>query len=76
MKKAIQQETLKALVSASALREVRSVRVDGGWIVEARLGLGWLPVRSRREPIRVWSSLTAVERFCTKAGIKQLLVEL
>lgn len=76
MKKAIQQDTLKALVSASALREVRSVRVDGGWVVEARLGLGWLPVRSRREPIRVWASLTAVERFCTKAGIKTLIVEL
>ncbi len=76
MKKAIQQDTLKALVSASALREVRSVRVDGGWVLEARLGLGWLPVRSRREPVRVWASLTAVERFCTKAGIKQLVVEL
>lgn len=76
MKKAIQQDTLKALVSAQALREVRSVRVDGGWVVEARLGLGWLPVRSRREPVRVWASLTAVERFCTRAGIRQLLVEL
>lgn len=76
MKNAIQQDTFKALVSASALREVRSVRVDGGWVVEARLGLRWLPVRSRREPVRIWASLTAVERFCTKAGIKQLLVEL
>lgn len=76
MKKAIQQDTLNTLVSASALREVRSVRVDGGWVLEVRLGLGWLPVRSRREPVRVWASLTAVERFCTKAGIKQLVVEL
>lgn len=76
MKKAIQQDTLQALVADQALREVRAVRVDGGWAVEARLGLGWRPVRSRREPLRIWASLTAVERFCTKAGIKQLTVEL
>ncbi|MNY43880.1 hypothetical protein D3C86_1788640 [compost metagenome] len=76
MKKGYQQGALEALISASALRECRAVRVEAGWAIEARIGLRWLPVRSRREPVRVWSSLTAVERFCTRAGIKQLLVEL
>ncbi|MNF37792.1 hypothetical protein D3C76_365950 [compost metagenome] len=76
MKKAIQQETLEALVSDQALREVRAVRVDGGWSLQGRLGLSWRPVRSRREPIRVWSSLTGLERFCTRLGIKTLTVEL
>nr|WP_274643775.1 hypothetical protein [Pseudomonas serbica] len=76
MKKAIQQETLEALVSDSRLREARAVRVDGGWSLQGRLGTAWRPVRSRREAVRVWASLTALERFCTKIGIRQLLVEL
>jgi hypothetical protein len=76
VKKAIQQETLEALVSDSRLRECRAVRVEGGWSLQGRLGTSWRPVRSRREPIRVWASLTALERFCVKLGIRQLLVEL
>ena len=76
MKKALQQDTLEALVNDQALRECRAVRVEGGWSLQGRLGLSWRPVRSRREPIRVWASLTALERFCTAIGIKQLLVEL
>jgi hypothetical protein len=76
MKRAIQQDTLEALVSDQALRELRAVRVDGGWSLQGRLGLSWRPVRSRREPVRVWASLTALERFCTGLGIKQLIVEL
>ena len=76
MKKAIQQDTLEALVSDLALREVRAVRVEGGWSLQGRLGLSWRHVRSRREPIRVWASLTGLERFCTRIGIKTLTVEL
>lgn len=76
MKKSIQQETLEALVSDQALRELRAVRVEGGWSLQGRLGLSWRPIRSRREPIRVWKSLTALERFCTGLGVKQLTVEL
>lgn len=49
MKKALQQDTLEALVSSQELREFTSVRLDAGWIVEARMGLRWLPVRSRRD---------------------------
>jgi len=76
VKKSIQQETLEALIGDQALRECRAVRVDGGWSLQGRIGLSWRPVRSRREPIRIWPSLTAVERFCVKIGLKQLLVEL
>lgn len=76
MKKAIQQDTLEALVSDQVLRELRAVRVNGGWSLQGRLSTSWRPVRSRREPIRVWRSLTALERFCTSVGIKQLTVEL
>ncbi|MEC4025635.1 hypothetical protein VSO52_23065 [Pseudomonas fulva] len=76
MKKAIQQDTLEALVSDSALRELRAVRVEGGWSLQGRLGASWRPIRSRREAVRVWRSLTALERFCVGVGIKQLTVEL
>lgn len=76
MKTAIQQETLQALVSDSALRELRAVRTDDGWSLQGRIGLSWRPVRSRREPVRIWASLTALERFCVSVGIKQLIVEL
>jgi hypothetical protein len=76
MKKAIQQETLEALVSDSRLRECRAVRVEGGWSLQARLGVDWRPVRSRREPVRVWRTLTGLEHFCTKLGLPQLVVEL
>ncbi len=76
MKKSIQQETLEALIGDQALRECRAVRVDGGWSLQGRIGLSWRPVRSRREAVRVWPSLTAVERFCVKIGLKQLVVEL
>jgi hypothetical protein len=74
--KAIQQETLEVLVRDQALRELRAVRIEGGWCLEGRIGLGWRPVRSRREPIRIWRSLTALERFCVSVGIRQLTVEL
>ena len=76
MKKSIQQETLEALIGDQALRECRAVRVDGGWSLQGRIGLSWRPLRSRREAVRVWPSLTAVERFCVKIGLKQLVVEL
>jgi hypothetical protein len=75
MKKAIHQDTLEALVNDQALRELRAVRVDGGWGLQGRLGATWRPIRSRREPVRVWRSLTALERFCVAVGIRTLTVE-
>lgn len=76
MKRAIEQETLQALVETGAAREYRVLREGETWRLELRLGSKWLPVRSRREPIRYWRSLTAVGRFCEAVGIKVLTVEL
>lgn len=55
MRKAIDQDTLQALIETGAT---------------------WLPVRSRREPVRIWASLTAVGRFASGIGIRELNVEL
>ena len=76
MKRAIEQETLQALVETGAAREFRALREGEAWRLELRLGVKWLPVRSRREPVRLWRSLTAVGRFCEGMGIKVLTVEL
>ena len=78
MRKAIDEDTLKALIETGALREIQCVRGPQGlgFSLSARLGGKWLPIRSKREPLRVWASLTAIERFCTRAGIKRFEVEL
>jgi hypothetical protein len=63
MKRAIEQETLQALVETGAARELRVLRECEAWRMELRLGAKWLPIRSRREPVRRWRSLTTVGRF-------------
>lgn len=77
MRKAIDEDTLRALVENGALREIQAVRVgqDDKWGLNARFSGRWLPIRSKREPIRLWASLTAVGRFCEKVGVKHLQVE-
>jgi hypothetical protein len=69
MKRAIEQETMQTLVETGAAREFRVLREVEYWRQELRLGVNWLPVRSRREPVRHWRSLTAVGRFCAGVGI-------
>jgi hypothetical protein len=39
-------------------------------------GARWVPVRSRRERLRTWASLTAVGRFADSIGLKNFTVEL
>lgn len=79
---AIQSDTLKALVSQHAVREAVVGRVagdDGKWTLSIRLGgptARLVPVRSRREPLRTWASLTAVGRFADAVGLRGFTVEL
>jgi len=77
----IQEEVLRALVEQHAVREVLVARVDGGaeWGLSIRLGgsgARWVPVRSRREKVRTWASLTAVGRFADGIGLRGFSVEL
>lgn len=79
---AIHSDTLKALVSQHAIREAVVGRVagdDAKWTLSIRLGgptARLVPVRSRREPLRTWASLTAVGRFAESLGITAFSVEL
>jgi hypothetical protein len=76
MRKAIDQDTLEALISTGAMREVKAVRHSDAWSLQGRLGATWLPVRSRRENVRTWASLTAIGRFCENQGIRNFIVEM
>jgi len=79
MRAGIQEETLRAMLEAGAVREVLVSRHAEKWGLAIRLGGAgsrWLPVRSRREALRTWASLTAVGRFAEALGIKGFSVEL
>jgi hypothetical protein len=78
MRKAIDEDTLRALIETAAVREIQCTRGPNGagFCAQRTPGGRWLPIRSKREPLRIWASLTAVERFCTKLGIRRLEVEL
>jgi len=79
---AIQSDTLKALVSQHAIREAVVGRVAGDnqrWTLSVRLGgptARLVPMRSRREPLRIWASLTAVARYADAVGLRGFVVEL
>lgn len=77
----IHEEVLRALVEQHAVRECLVAKVDGGpaWGLSIRLGgsgARWVPVRSRRERLRTWASLTAVGRFAEGVGHSGFTVEL
>ena len=79
MRAGIHEETLRAMLEAGAVREVLVSRQDDKWNLAVRLGgpgSRWLPVRSRREALRTWASLTAVGRFAEGLGIRGFAVEL
>jgi hypothetical protein len=78
---AIQEDVLRALVQQHAVRECLVAKVEGGpsWGLSIRLGgsgARWVPVRSKREPVRTWASLTAVGRFADAVGLRGFSVEL
>lgn len=77
----IHEDALVHLVQQHAVRECLVAKVDGGpdWGLSIRLGgsgARWVPVRSRREKVRTWASLTAVGRFADGIGLRGFSVEL
>ncbi|MCD5970402.1 hypothetical protein [Pseudomonas quasicaspiana] len=78
MPQGIHEDALRAMVEGGAVRDVLVSRQDDKWTLAIRLGGAgsrWLPVRSRREALRTWASLTAVGRFAESAGIRAFQVE-
>lgn len=79
MPQGIQEETLRAMLEGGAVRDVLVSRQEDKWTLAIRLGGAgsrWLPVRSRREALRTWASLTAVGRFADAVGLRGFSVEL
>jgi hypothetical protein len=79
MRQGIHEDALQAMLESGAVREVLVSRYNEKWTLAIRLGGAgsrWLPVRSRREALRTWASLTAVGRFAEGIGIKAFAVEL
>lgn len=77
----IHEDALRYLVQQHAVREAVVGRINGGpaWGLSIRLGgpaARLVPVRSRREAIRTWASLTAVGKFADHLGLKGFAVEL
>lgn len=77
----IHEDALQHLVQANAVREFMVGRDASRtqWTFSVRLGgphSRLIPVRSRRESVRTWASLTAVGRFAEAIGIKTFAVEL
>ncbi|MBK3433094.1 MULTISPECIES: hypothetical protein [Pseudomonas] len=67
----IHEDTLQAMLEGGAVREALVSRHGDKWGLAIRLGGAgsrWLPVRSRREALRTWASLTAVGRFAEAVG--------
>ena len=79
MRSGIHEDALRVMLEGGAVREVLVSRQNEKWGLAIRLGGAgsrWLPVRSRREVVRTWVSLTAVGRFAEAQGIKTFTVEL
>ena len=73
----IHEDALQHLVQQSAVREFVAGRdtTRTKWTFSVRLGgphSRLIPVRSRREAIRTWASLTAVGRFAERLGVRGL----
>lgn len=67
------------MLEGGAVRDVLVSRQEDKWTLAIRLGgagIRWLPVRSRREALRTWASLTAVGRFADAVGLRGFSVEL
>ncbi|MHC8334697.1 hypothetical protein [Pseudomonas sp. LB3P25] len=77
----LHEDALAHLVGVNAVREFIVGRDASGtkWTVSVRLGgpsSRLVPIRSRREAVRTWASLTAVGKFADHLGLKGFAVEL
>lgn len=79
----IDEDALRKLMRNHAVREAKVCRVPVGeimkWSLEIRLGGSgskWIPIRSAREPLRLWLSAKAIFKFVESVGLMSFVVEL
>lgn len=78
MREAIDEAVLKALMDGRGISDFVVTRVNDkfGLSVRYTASTRWLPIRSRREPVRTWASLSAVGKYLERLGVREFRVEL
>ncbi|WP_122423286.1 hypothetical protein [Pseudomonas viridiflava] len=78
MREAIDEAVLKALMDGRGISDFLVTRVNDGFGLSVRYtsSARWLPIRSRREPVRTWASLSAVGKYLERLGVREFRVEL
>lgn len=82
IREAIHSDALKLLVESGTARDFlvrRAHHFDAertGWTLAVRQGARWLPVRSKRESVRVWAKLDTLEAYVKALGVTTFVVDL
>ncbi len=82
MDESITEETLRALIAAGGVRSLVAIpqthpKTKGQvWALTAKVGLKELTLRSKREPVRYFSSLDTLATFVLGFGAMELVVHL
>lgn len=79
MREAIAEDALRNLVESNAVRDWRIERYGDKWSLLIQLGGSgsrWIPIRSKREPVRTWASLSSVGAYAESMGVRTITVHL
>lgn len=79
MSEGLHEDALHVLSASGVVREVVVNRLNQKWCVSIRLSGNssrMLPVRSRRESVRTWASLSAVGKYLERLNLLDFRVEL
>lgn len=76
MIKRIDFATLEALASGGAVREVVVMRHNEGYILDVKIGMNTMRLRSQREDTKVFKSLDTLAKHMRQIGIHQVSLDL
>ncbi|WP_440998140.1 hypothetical protein [Arhodomonas sp. SL1] len=70
----VREQTLRELVDAGSVRDLRAVQsATGDWALVAKIGMTERALRSQREDVRTWRKLDTVYRYARETlGINRL----
>lgn len=76
-RKGLQEDHLQMLIETGAAREflVQRTEEGGQWMLSVRIGVRWIPLRSRREATRTWANLQTLALYLQALGVRAFGVE-
>lgn len=76
-RKGLQEDHLQMLIETGAAREflVQRTEAGGQWMLSVRIGVRWIPLRSRREATRTWANLQTLALYLGALGVRSFGVE-